>query len=191
MAFVVVYDACVLYPAPLRDLLMRVALTGLVQAKWTDQILDECFVNIAAQRPDLPAERLRRTRALMIQAVRDCMVVGYESMIDGLMLPDVDDRHVLAAAIRAGAQAIVTANLKDFPAAALAPYGVSALHPDEFLHDLVDLAPEMMLGLVTEQAASLRSPPTTVDELLDTLLNTGLRRIVARLRELAGEGMDP
>lgn len=191
MAFVVVYDACVLYPAPLRDLLMRVALTGLVQAKWTDQILDECFVNIAAQRPDLPAERLRRTRALMIQAVRDCMVVGYESMIDGLILPDMDDRHVLAAAIRAGAQAIVTANLKDFPTAALVPYGVSALHPDEFLHDLVDLAPEVMLGLVTEQAASLRSPPTTVDELLETLINNGLRRTVARLRELARKGVDP
>ena len=103
MAFVVVYDACVLFPAPLRDLLMRVALTDLVQAKWTDRILDECFVNLAAYRPELSSERLRRTRELMIQAVRDCMVTGYEPLIDGINLPDPGDRHVLAAAIRANA----------------------------------------------------------------------------------------
>ncbi len=76
MAFVVVSDASALDPAPLRDLPMRVTLTGLVQARSTDQILDECFVNLAAQGPDLPAERRRRARALMIQAARDCMVVG-------------------------------------------------------------------------------------------------------------------
>ncbi len=78
MTFVVVSDASALDPAPLRDLPMRVALTGLVEAKSTDQILAECFVNLAAQVPDLPAERRRRARALMIQAARDCMIAGDE-----------------------------------------------------------------------------------------------------------------
>ena len=185
MAFVVVYDACVLFPAPLRDLLMRVARPDLVQAKWTERVLDECFVNLAAYRPELPSERLRRTRELMIQAVRDCMVTGYEPLIDGINLPDPGDRHVLAAAIRANAQAIVTANLKDFPSAALAPYNVEALHPDEFLLGLVDLAPGVMIQVIAEQAAALRNPPHTLAMLLDTLRNNGLARTVARLRELS------
>ena len=108
MAFIVLYDACVLYPAPLRDLLIRVAKTGVVRARWTDAILDECFRNILEQRPDLKPEALKRTRELMTQAVPDCLVTGFETLIDSLTLPDRDDRHVLAAAIRVGAQAIVT-----------------------------------------------------------------------------------
>lgn len=100
MAFVVIYDACVLYPAPLRDLLIRLGLTGIVRVRWTEDILDECFRNILEQRPDLKPEALQRTRELMRQAIPDCMVTGHEPLIDGLTLPDDDDRHVLAAAIR-------------------------------------------------------------------------------------------
>ena len=120
MRFVVVFDACVLYPAPMRDILIRLATAGLFAAKWTDRIHDEWTRNLLAQRPDL-ADALERTRSLMDQAVPDCLVEGYESLIEGLSLPDPDDRHVLAAAIRAGAQTIVTINLKDFPALSLAP----------------------------------------------------------------------
>jgi hypothetical protein len=141
MAFVVVYDACVLYPAPLRDLLMRVAHAGLVRARWTDKILDECFRNIAENRPELRPEALARTRQLMIAAVADCMVTDYEPLIAGLRLPDPDDRHVLAAAIRCAAQVIVTTNLSDFPFESLRPYHIEAQHPDDFVLGLVDLAP--------------------------------------------------
>lgn len=130
MAFVVVYDACVLYPAPLRDLLVRLASKGVVRARWSEIILDECFRNILEQRPDLKPEMLRRTRELMTKAVADSIVTGFEGLVDGLSLPDPDDRHVLAVAIRAGAQTIVTFNLKDFPAATLAPYDIEAQHPD-------------------------------------------------------------
>ena len=185
MAFVVVYDAAVLYPAPLRDLLLRVARTGLVRAHWTEQILDECFRNILANRPDLVA-LLARTRELMNQAIPDVIVTGYQSLIDGLTLPDPDDRHVLAAAIRAGAQVIVTWNLKDFPADALAPYGIVSLDPDEFVVNLLDLAPAAIVSVVTEQAAALRSPPMSAGALIETLLQQGLARTVARLRELLG-----
>lgn len=130
--FTALYDACVLYPAPLRDLLMRLALTDLFRARWTDQIHDEWIRNLLANRADLTAEQLERTRTLMNSHVRDCLVTGYEPLIEGLALPDPDDRHVLGAAIRACASVIVTFNLKDFPANVLEPLGVERQHPDAF-----------------------------------------------------------
>jgi predicted nucleic acid-binding protein len=105
VAFVVVYDASVLYPNTLRDLLIRVAQSGLVQARWTEIILDEMFNALKRGRPDLDPSKIDRTRALMATAVRDWKVTDFEPLIDSLKLPDPDDRHVLAAAIRARAQA--------------------------------------------------------------------------------------
>lgn len=113
--FTVIYDACVLYPAPLRDLLMRLALTDLYRARWTDMIHDEWTRNVLKQWPDLKAEDLERTRSLMNAHVRDSLVTGFEHLIPSVELPDADDRHVVAAAIHGGASLIVTFNLKDFP----------------------------------------------------------------------------
>lgn len=118
---VAVLDANVLYPARLGDLLIRLAIGGFYQARWTERILDECFDNLVADRPDVPADRLRRTRQLMAIAVPDAVVSGYDGLIEGLELPDRDDRHVLAAAIAAGATRVVTANLADFPVAPCRP----------------------------------------------------------------------
>ena len=132
MAFIVVYDANVLYPNTLRDLLLRITQAGLVQAKWTSQILDEMIRALSRNRPDIPAGKLDRLRDLMNQAVRDCLVTGYEPLVEGLKLPDPGDRHVLAAAIRAGAQVIVTSNLKHFPSADLQPWDIEAKAPDDF-----------------------------------------------------------
>ncbi|SRR6266487_1497018 len=109
MAFTVVSDADVLYPKTLRDLLIRIAQSGLVQAKWTRAILDEALGAVAKDHPDIPDEKLARLRELMIPSVRDCLVTGYEPLIAGLELPEPDDRHVVAAAITVGAQVIVTA----------------------------------------------------------------------------------
>jgi predicted nucleic acid-binding protein len=186
MAFTVIHDACVLYPAPLRDLLIRLASKGLVRARWTDRILDEIFRNILANRPDLVPGSLDRTRELMNRALRDVLVTGHEGLIEGLSLPDPDDRHVLAAAIRAGAQVIVTMNLDDFPESALAPFSVEALHPDDFVIHQIDLAPGLVCSVIAEQAAALKNPRRTVGEVLDSLRGCGLIRSVARLRELFG-----
>jgi len=186
MAFVVLYDACVLFPAPLRDILLCIAVTGIIRARWTERILDECFRNISEQRPDLKPNALTRTRKLMNEAVPDCLVEGFEDLIDGLQLPDSNDRHVLAAAIRTGAQAIVTFNLRDFPGGQLAPFGVEAIHPDDFVVDLIDLAPGVVTNVVAEQAAALRNPPRTIAEMLDTLRDQGLPQAVAKLRALFG-----
>lgn len=186
MSFVVIYDACVLYPAPLRDLLVRLANTGVVRARWSETILDECFRSILENRPDLSAESLARTRELMNRAVPDCIVRGFDGLVEGLVLPDLDDRHVLAAAICGGAQAIVTFNLGDFPQDKLAPYNIEAKHPDDFVLDAIDLAAGAVTKVVGEQAASLKNPPRSVGDLLDTLREQGLVRSVAKLRELFG-----
>ena len=186
MAFAVIYDACVLYPAPLRDLLLRIALSGIVRARWTDQILDECFRNVAANKPELSKEALNRTRKLMCAAVPDCLVETYETLADGVPLPDDGDRHILAAAIRCGAQAIVTFNLKHFPAEPLARFGIEPKHPDDFVMDAIGLNPGVVLQVITQQADALKAPPVTVGELLNTLRDSGLEQSVARLREMFG-----
>ncbi len=182
--FTAVYDANVLYPAPLRDLLMRLALTDLFRARWTDDIHDEWIRNVLEARPDLTREQLERTRGLMNANVRDCVVEGYQSLIPGLELPDPDDRHVLAAAIRANASVIVTFNLKDFPATQVGRYGVEAQHPDEFIAHLIDLNQAKVCAAAEEQRRSLRNPPKTVEEYLETLLKQGLPQTASLLASL-------
>src|SRR6185295_138882 len=114
----------------LRDLFMRLATKRLVQAHWTDEILDECFSSILGDRPDLKKENLDNTRVKMNRAVPYARVVGYKSRIDSLKLPDPNDRHVLAAAIHCSAEFVVTLNLKDFPDDLLKPYRIEAKSPD-------------------------------------------------------------
>lgn len=184
MAFDATYDACVLHPAGLRDLLVRLARTGMYRAHWSTDILDEMVRSILRRRPDLTAAQLDRTRNLMCNAVPDCLATGYEELIDGLHLPDPDDRHVLAAAIRSGSQVIVTENLSDFPAHVLQTYNIEAQTPDVFLLHLVDLSPRTVFGVLEAQAAALRNPPMTIDELLDRLAQSGLPRACAALRGL-------
>ena len=116
---VVVLDACTLYPAALRDVLMRMALHRLIQARWTDAIHDEWINAVLRNRPDLSREKLQRTRELMDLHAEDSLVTGYEPKIHELELPDANDRHVLAAAIKAKAEIILTWNTKDFPKAKL------------------------------------------------------------------------
>ncbi|NBE54472.1 PIN domain-containing protein [Streptomyces boluensis] len=182
MAHVVVYDACVLYPSTLRDLLIRIAQSGLVQAKWSDRILDEVFDNLAENRPDLDAARLARTRRLMVRAIRDGMVVGYEPLIEAMELPDPDDRHVLAAAVKSRAHQIVTRNLKDFPASAVSRWGVRAGHPDDFVMEQIEIDRPTVFAAVHQIANSWRNPPGSVSGVLDRLEKDGLIESVAALR---------
>lgn len=183
---IAIYDANVLFPAPLRDLLIRLAHAGLVRARWTDSIHDEWVRSVLKHNPTLSIERLSRTRLLMNEAVRDCLVTGFEGLIGSLSLPDPDDRHVLAAAIKAGAEVIVTFNLKDFPADVLSAHNIEAIHPDEFLLAIFDAAPGSVCGAVKQQREALRYPPKTIDELLNILESQGLVQTVSRLKPFAG-----
>lgn len=182
MAFVVVYDACVLYPNTLRDLLIRVAQRGLVQAKWSDLILDEVFRNLKRDRPDLDPAKLDRTRELMNTAVRDSRVTKFEKLIPSLELPDPDDRHVLAVAIKVGAQVIVTHNLKDFPSDNLSEWDVEAKTPDDFIADQIHLDKSIVFGEVVRIADSRKRSVQTVDDVLDQLERSGLVVSVALLK---------
>ncbi|MCC6357392.1 MAG: PIN domain-containing protein [Phycisphaerales bacterium] len=183
--FTALDDASVLYPAPLRDLLMHLAGTDLFRARWTNEIHEEWMRSLLANRPDLSRERLERTRDLMNAAVLDCLVDGYEDLIPSLVLPDPNDRHVLAAAIRVGADVIVTANLADFPPDVLARYGIEAQHPDDFVRHLVDLAPGPTCAAVKRHRDSLKNPPKSVDEYLEALGRQSLAETVTALRQFA------
>ena len=111
----VILDACVLYPAPLRDLLLSVAANDLYRAHWTQEIHNEWTRNLLLNRPDLSADQLKRTVEMMNQAFPDSLVEDYEKLIDSVVLPDPQDRHILAAAIKCQANVIVTNNIRDFP----------------------------------------------------------------------------
>jgi len=176
-----VLDACVLYPAPLRDILIEAARSGLYRARWTEQIHDEWTRNLLLRRPEL-AMPLDRTRRLMNQAVEGCLVTGFEGRIEGISLPDPGDRHVLAAAVRCSADTIVTLNLKDFPETVLRRYGMAARHPDEFLLDHFGRGPAKLVTAARAVRLRLRNPARTVDEYLTTLEAQELHRVVHGLR---------
>ena len=138
--FTALLDANVLHCYPLTSLLMEPAEARLFRPAWSDDIHAEWRRSVLRARPDLDPALLERRRAAMDAAVPDACVTGYGPLIGGLSLPDPDDRHVLAAAIRAKAQVIVTFNEADFPAETLAGFDLVTQHPDRFLCLLIDLA---------------------------------------------------
>jgi predicted nucleic acid-binding protein len=183
MAFVVVYDANVLYGNEVRDLLIRIARSGAVQAHWTNETLDEITRNLATNRPDISADTLSILRERMNAAIPGALVKNYEGLIEGLKLPDANDRHVLAAAIKAGAEVIVTSNLKDFPADMLAGYDIEAKSPDDFVLDQLDLDESVVRDCVHQIANSRTRPPKTFAAILDALERAGLVESAAALRD--------
>lgn len=180
--FTVVYDACVLYPAPLRDLLMQLATEGLFRACWSDAIHDEWMRNVLANRPDLTREQLERTRDRMNTSVLDSIVTEYEDFIPLIKLPDDNDRHVVAAAIRCGASVIVTYNTKDFPVDELRKYDLEAIDPDEFIVQQFHLSEAKLVGSARKVRNRLKNPPLSADEYLNTLEKQRLPKSVALLR---------
>lgn len=185
--FIVVYDACVLYPITLCGFLMYLAQMGthfnLFRAHWTEDIHDEWMRNVLIDRPDLTVAQLQRRRQMMDANVPEALITDYRSLIPTVADVNEKDRHVVAAAIRAGASVIVTTNLKDFPPEALRPHRVEAQHPDEFVCHLLDLHAEAVCTAARLQRASYRNPPFGEAEYLSTLRKLGLRKTVAELKK--------
>ncbi|NJM53155.1 MAG: PIN domain-containing protein [Blastocatellia bacterium] len=179
---IIVLDACVLFPAPLRDFLMHLTLLDVFQARWTNEIHAEWIRNVLEMRPDLTEKQLNRTKELMNLHVRDCLVENYEHLIDKISLPDENDRHVLAAAIKADAEIILTFNLRDFPNQILLNYNLKAISPDKLLSDLFDSNAETFNLAFERQLASLKNPPKTAEELMQILESQRLEETIGKLR---------
>jgi len=180
---IVVLDACVLFPAQVRSLFMYLAGAKLLRPRWTDEI-DEWIRNLLARRSDLTREKLQGTRELMRRHVPDAIVTDYEHLIETLELPDKDDRHVLAAAIQARATIIATFNLKDFPDAYLAPYGVQAVHPDALVTKLLldGRSATAVCEAMARHRAEFKRAPKSAEEYLAMLEAVGFTDSVALVR---------
>ncbi|ALG66735.1 PIN domain-containing protein [Beggiatoa leptomitoformis] len=181
-SFSVICDACVLYPAPLRDLLMRLALADLFKAHWTDKIHEE-WINALLRQNKYKRDELEKVRDLMDKHIKDAKVDGYETLINGLSLPDENDRHVLAAAIKINADAIITFNTKDFPSDVLNQYAIEVIHPDDFIFYQLELNSALCFQAIKEQRQTLKNPPKTAEEFLRILQKQSLQQTVSKLAE--------
>ena len=187
--FLAVLDACVLYGMPLRDTLLRVAEEGLYRPVWSHEIWNEVLRHLKdpmeRKRPltDDDATHLLTT---IERHFPEAFVSNYENLIT-TMTGDAEDRHVAAVAVHAQAQVIVTYNLRHFPTPSLAPYGIEAQHPDEFLMDLYDLAPRAMARIIRQQAAALKRKPTSAHQILDKLAQVGVTRFAQAVRAYLDE----
>ena len=178
-----VFDACVLYSAPLRDFLLRLGYAKLVHPLWSEEIHAEWIRSLLRKRTDLQRERLERTRREIDAKFPHSLITGYEEITLTLSLPDPNDWHILAAAIHAKASLIVTFNLDDFPESVLAPYGIRAISPDDFVLRLIDYDSESFLDAVAWHRAALNRPTKTVEQYLETLEQQRLFKTVTFLRE--------
>ncbi len=171
-----------LFPFTLRDMLLRTAAAGFYQLRWSEEILEEMTRNLV-RSGTMKAVKSSRLRTIMERAFPDAAVADYASLVPA-MRNDEKDRHVAAAAVKAGAQVIVTSNLQDFRDL---PNGIEAQSPDEFLSNLLDLHPAGLIGVLREQAADLVNPPMSFEELLDRLARV-VPEFVAAVRDHLPDG---
>lgn len=184
---IVVLDACVLFPAGLRNLMMWLAVNDLICPKWSEVIHEEWMRNVLAKRPDLTREQLERTRDLMNRHAEGCLVEGYERHLAKISLPDPGDVHVLAAAMECGAEGIVTWNVTDFPETETARFGITVLTPDRLLGQLIECKEDEVIAAMREHRLSLKHPAMEGTEYLEHLRRQGLTESIGRLAGRAGE----
>jgi predicted nucleic acid-binding protein len=183
-AYTALFDACVLYPQTIRDALLSLARTNLFRARWSAHINEEWTRARLHKHPEKAAQ-INYTLEQVNNSVEDCLVTGYEPLIDGIELPDPDDRHVLAAAVVGRADVIVTLDLSHFPDEALAPYNIEAQHPDEFIVHQFGVNEPLALSAFKAMRAPLKNPAMTADEFLNHLEAKGLVETMAALRPYA------
>ncbi len=180
--FTIVLDACVLYPAPIRDVLLSLAAEGLFVVKWSDIIQNEWLRNLLANRPDLKKEQLFQTIKAMNLAFPDANVENFEVFISGVNIRDKDDRHVVACAIRCNADLIVTFNIKDFSTKELAKFGIEIQNPDELISNLIDINPKLVYKAISKMVKRLKNPKKTMDEVLTILEKCGIKKSVEKFK---------
>lgn len=179
MRFPAFFDTNVLYGALLNDLVLELADRGLYRPLWSKDVLFELSKNLVknGEDPNLVAKRV----GTMERYFPDAMVAGYEDLVPS-MTNDAKDRHVLAAAIRGGAEVLVTFNVKDFPVGSVGPFDVEVVHPDDFLQDQLDLHPAPTLRALVDLVEAYDSPSMTVDDFLLALARAGVPNFVSAVR---------
>lgn len=170
--FICVLDTNVIYPIDIRDLLFWFAFYDLYTPKWSQHIFDE-WVDVM-KRKGVSVEEIEKRTSNANKAFPDALVENYEPLIDALKLPDIKDRHVLAAAIKTNANVIVTNNLKHFPAEYLTTYGLSAKSADDFITDIIDLNQERAVQAFMKLVQNKRNPDLDIFEVLDRYRSIGL-----------------
>ncbi len=180
---VAVFDACILYPFHLRNIVVQAAVDHLVEARWTDAIHEEWIRNLSADVPAIPIARLRNMCQLMNAALPTATVRGYEHHIATVNLPDSDDRHVVAAGIAAEASLILTWNLRHFPAKALQKSGLRRDTPDAFLSGLYDEAPDLIIGSLANARRNLTKSQVSAADFIEILKNQKLTLLAERARK--------
>jgi predicted nucleic acid-binding protein len=173
-------DANVLYPFLVRDVLLSLADAGLYRPLWTDKINDEWSSNLIEKNP-AKTTQINDTIQVMNEAFPEALIQQYEDLIGGLKLPDPDDRHVLAAAIRGGANVIVTENIRDFPLAVLERHDLEARTADDFLMDVLELHPADAVSAFRRMRGRYTNPPHTPEQLLQAMRRCGLVKVAAFL----------
>lgn len=170
--FKAVLDTNVIYPVIIRDLLLWLAHYDLYTPKWSEDVFAEW--QRVMERRDVPAEEAEKRVQKVNMAFPDALVENYVGLIDSLDLPDPDDRHILAAAIKINADVIVTNNIKDFPEAYLESFGLTAKTADDFLTDIIDLNPEEAIAAFREMVLSKKNPALDEFQVLEQLRKAGL-----------------
>lgn len=185
--FTAILDACVLYPAPVRDILLSLADQELYRPKWSALIQDEWIRNLLKNRDDLTEAQLVHTTDSMNEAFPDAEVQDFKHLIQSIELPDPNDRHVLAAACAGNADVIVTFNLKDFPEENVQKYNIEVLHPDQFITDLIHLDEENAFTAFRNQVERLKNPPKNAKDVLEALEKNKLYKSAGLLKHVMGQ----
>ncbi len=170
--FKAVLDTNVMYPIIIRDLLFWFAHYDLYTPKWSENIFAEW--KTVMLRKGIPEEEADKRLHRADLAFPDALVQNYNGLVAQLELPDEDDRHVVAAAIKANANVIVTNNLRDFPEKYLDSFGLKAKSADDFLTDIIDLNSDIALKAFREMVLNRKNPKMDVYEVLDSLRKVGL-----------------
>jgi hypothetical protein len=184
---VAVFDACILYPFHLRNIIVQAAVDRLVEARWTDAIHDEWIRSLTTGPPTVPIERLQRTRRLMDEALPTAMVSGYEDHVAAVNLPDPSDRHVVAAGIGAGASIILTWNVRHFPAKELRKFSLRKETPDAFLSGLYDEVPDLIIGSLANARRNLTKSRVSALDFIAIVRNQKLIRLAKRAQRHVAE----
>ncbi len=180
--FTVVLDACVLYPAPIRDVFLSLAAEDLIKVKWSSIIQNEWLRSLLKNRSDLKEEQLLKTVKAMNIAFPDAQVDYFNDLIPSITLPDKNDRHVVACAIKCNADYIVTFNSKDFPKSQISKFDLEIKEPDELISDLIETNSELVCIAFNKMVDRLKNPPKNRNEVLETLAKCGLKNSAKKIK---------